>query len=187
MFEASPAAARSQFFLESLVDAFTVLALRRLGENITVPLTDETHFPSLKVILDFLGAHFNAPIIINADTRDSVVQLVGSVLQLPEFVHAFESSHVRFALARLLLSSFDAHCWLPVTSMLLRLWRGTGFGDALLESTPASKTASVELQDVFVTVARESPDLRANFINQIFDNLNWVRAVFDVVCSGPRY
>lgn len=165
------------------MDAFTVLALRRLGENITVPLTDEAHLPSLTVILDFFGCHFNAKSIINADTRDSVIQLVGSVLQLPEFVRTFETSHVRFTLARLLLSSFDAHCWLPVTSMLLRLWRGTGFGDALLPSTAAAKTASTELQDVFVTIVSESPELRSEFINRILDNLNWVRAYAISPCA----
>ena len=163
--------------LEALVSAFSTLALRRLGDNISITLTDDAHLPALGAVLSFLGAHFNANIIINADTRDLVMQLIGSVLQAPEFVKVIEGLPVRVTLVRLLLSSFDAHCWLPVTSMLLRLWRGTGFADQLLESTTAIKTASPEMQQVFISVVRESPEMRSEFINRILDNLNWVRYV----------
>ena len=48
-----------------------------------------------------------------------------------EFIAVFEQSAVRFELWRSMLAAFDAHSWLQVASILLRSWRGTGFGDGM--------------------------------------------------------
>jgi hypothetical protein len=172
-----------EFFLSSLVDAFNTLALRRLGDSVFVQLTDERHLASLRVILQFLMDHFNARSIISADTRDTVIQTIGSVLHNADFVRVIEDLPARFNFMRLLISSFDAHCWLPVTNILLRLCRGTGFGDTKHPSAASMKTASPALQGAFAEVATQSPDLRSEFINQVLDHLNWTMTEFGLALS----
>eukprot|EP01046_Picozoa_sp_COSAG06_P107903 COSAG06_NODE_54270_length_295_cov_1.056122_1_plen_98_part_11 len=56
-----------EFYLDSMIDAFETLALRRLGEETTLPLTDPEHRPGLETIINFLASHFNSRSIINSD------------------------------------------------------------------------------------------------------------------------
>ena len=91
----------------------------------------------------------------------------------------FEQSAVRFELWRSMLAAFDAHSWLQVASILLRSWRGTGFGDGMsVESAALIKTGSVELQGVFVQCVQEAPQLKSEFLNRVLDNLNWTMTEF---------
>ena len=63
----------------------------------------------------------------------------------------FERCPARSTLVHSLLASFDAHCWLPVTSILLSMWKGTGFGQ--INFSVADRKAPTEMQAVFVSVA----------------------------------
>jgi Kip1 ubiquitination-promoting complex protein 1 len=168
-----------EFYLDSMIDAFETLALRRLGEETTLPLTDPEHRPGLETIINFLASHFNSRSIINSDMRDSLIQCISKVLQITDYIPVFEQLEVRFQFGKALLRSFDAHCWLPVTSILLRQWRGSGFGDGLTpESQAAHQTGSEELQTVFVQCCDQEPQQTADFLNRVFDNLNWTMTEF---------
>lgn len=172
-----------EFYLDSMIDAFSTLALRRLGDETTLPLTDEQHRDGFEVIVNFVASHFNSKAIINSDMRDTLIQCISGVLQVAEFVPVFEQLEVRYLFGRALLSSFDAHCWLPVTSILLRQWRGTGFGDGLTAESAANKTGSEELQAVFVRCCDEQPQQTADFLNRVFDNLNWTMTEFGLALA----
>lgn len=173
-----------EFYLDSMIDAFSTLALRRLGEETTLPLTDPEHRPGLEVIMSFLASHFNSRTIINSDMRDSLIQCISGVLQVADYIPVFEQLEVRYQFCEALLRSFDAHCWLPVTSILLRQWRGSGFGDGLsVESQAAPKTGSEELQVVFVQCCEKAPQQTADFLNRVFDNLNWTMTEFGLSLS----
>lgn len=173
-----------EFYLDSMIDAFSTLALRRLGDETTLPLTDPELRPGLEVVMSFLAGHFNVRTIINSDMRDSLIQCISGVLQVTDYIPIFEQLEVRYEFCEALLRSFDAHCWLPVTSILLRQWRGSGFGDGLsIESQAAPKTGSEELQVVFVQCCENAPQQTADFLNRVFDNLNWTMTEFGLSLS----
>lgn len=79
--------------------------------------------------------HFNDPRIANADLRDVLLQSISVLVQYKEYMVAFESNKV--AVERMpgaLLSAFDNRFWIPVTNILLRLFKGSGFGTSKHES-----------------------------------------------------
>ncbi|XP_057860928.2 E3 ubiquitin-protein ligase RKP isoform X2 [Cryptomeria japonica] len=114
-----------EFYLEALVDCFH--ALRRSDPPFVSPgaLLQQ----GLTSFVTFLVMHFNDPRIANADLRDVLLQSISVLVQYKEYMVAFESN--KMAIERMpgaLLSAFDNRFWIPVTNILLRLFKGSGFG-----------------------------------------------------------
>lgn len=77
----------------------------------------------------FLVTHFSDARIANSDVRDMLLQSISVLVQYKEHVVAFERSQAaREELVGCLLASFDNRFWIPVSNILLRLCKGSGFG-----------------------------------------------------------
>jgi hypothetical protein len=77
----------------------------------------------------FLVTHFSDVRIVNSDIRDIILQSISVLVQYKEHVVAFERSQAaREGMVGSLLASFDNRFWIPVSNILLRLCKGSGFG-----------------------------------------------------------
>lgn len=74
-------------------------------------------------------AHFTDPRISSAALRDLLLQSIQVLVQYKDYLLAFESNEAAIQrMPRALLSAFDNRSWIPVTNILLRLCRSSGFG-----------------------------------------------------------
>eukprot|EP01113_Clastostelium_recurvatum_P010212 TRINITY_DN15028_c0_g1_i1.p1 TRINITY_DN15028_c0_g1~~TRINITY_DN15028_c0_g1_i1.p1 ORF type:complete len:1218 (-),score=158.09 TRINITY_DN15028_c0_g1_i1:25-3678(-) len=169
-----------EFYIETATDAF-----HTLKRSTYISLTDPAHRAGLNVVVSFFILHFPDVRIANPDMRDVLLQSVSSLLQNNEYVRVFEeNSTARQHLIPSLLSSFDnfssnAKFWIPITMILLRFWRWTGF--AQLSSWTAEGSSSV-FREIFretcSSVDGNHTDLLSPFLNRLFNNLNWAVSEF---------
>lgn len=79
----------------------------------------------------FVVTHFNDPRISSADLRDLLLQSISVLVQYKEYLAVFESNEAATQrMPKALLSAFDNRSWIPVTNILLRLCKGSGFGSS---------------------------------------------------------
>jgi len=130
------------------------------------------------MLIRFFVTNFNNPGIVSPDTRDLILQTISVLLQYPEYVRQFEADeYVREHFMHSLIGSFDSRFWIPITSILLRLWQGTGFCHSKTEGNDCS---SLVLQKCFHASASKNLDGLNAFLNHIFNNLNWTVTEFHV-------
>ena len=133
----------------------------------------------VQLILLFFVKNFDNKRIVSPDTRDVMLQTVSVLLQYPEYVHLFEIDiSMGEHLMGSLITSFDSRFWIPITSILLRLWNGIGFCHEVPGG--AVDCASPALQAEFRKAALKNPVEMASFLNNIFNNLNWTVTEFHV-------
>lgn len=90
----------------------------------------------------FVVTHFNDTRISSADLKDLLLQSISVLVQYKDYLVAFENNQaaIRY-MPRALLSAFDNRSWIPVTNILLRLCKGSGFG--------LSKSGESSSSDIF--------------------------------------
>lgn len=100
----------------------------------------------------FVVTHFNDPRISSAELRDLLLQSISVLVQYKEFLAAFENNKAATQeMPKALLSAFDNRSWIPVTNILLRLCKGSGFGSSRHgESSSSSFVFQVTDHRVFV-------------------------------------
>ncbi|KAI8030390.1 E3 ubiquitin-protein ligase RKP [Camellia lanceoleosa] len=163
-----------EFYLETLVDCFHVL---RKSDPPFVP-TAIFIKQGLASFVTFVVTHFNDPRISSADLRDLLLQSISVLVQYKEFLAAFEKNEAAIQkMPKALLSAFDNRSWIPVTNILLRLCKGSGFG--------SSKHGESSLSSVvFLRVLREAcihdEELFSAFLNRLFNTLSWAMTEFSV-------
>lgn len=163
-----------EFYLETLVDCFHVL---RKSDPPFVP-TAVFIKQGLASFVTFVVTHFNDPRISSADLRDLLLQSISVLVQYKEFLAAFEKNEAAIQkMPKALLSAFDNRSWIPVTNILLRLCKGSGFG--------SSKHGESSLSSVvFLRVLREAcihdEELFSAFLNRLFNTLSWAMTEFSV-------
>lgn len=97
----------------------------------------------------FLVMHFNDPRISSADLKDLLLQSISVLVQYKEFLDDFENNEAAIQnLPTALLASFDNRCWIPVTNILLRLCKGSGFGSS--KNGESSSSSSVVFQVSYI-------------------------------------
>eukprot|EP00656_Telonema_subtile_P018955 TRINITY_DN2029_c0_g1_i1.p1 TRINITY_DN2029_c0_g1~~TRINITY_DN2029_c0_g1_i1.p1 ORF type:complete len:787 (+),score=174.81 TRINITY_DN2029_c0_g1_i1:124-2484(+) len=167
-----------EFWLECLVDMFH--ALRCLEKPFAVTSTSQLGF-KVKPMVHFFVGHFNCTEIVNPEMRDKMLQTLSVLLQYSEYVRIFESDPaICHTLMQELLSSFNSRFWIPITSILLRIFQGTGFCQELCDK---NDTSSAVLQRHFQTAlteaSRDTDSSTLNeFLNLVFNNLNWTVTEF---------
>lgn len=63
--------------------------------------------------------------------RDLLLQSISVLVQYKEFLATFECNEAAMQrMPKELLSAFDNRSWIPVTNILLRLCKGSGFGSS---------------------------------------------------------
>ncbi|KNC46353.1 E3 ubiquitin-protein ligase RNF123 [Thecamonas trahens ATCC 50062] len=169
-------------YLDAAVDAFHLL--RRAIEP--YPLVETGH--QCLVFLQWTVAHFSDRRIHNPDLRDLLLQSLSLLLQYEEFVELLESDLFTASyLVPRLLAAYDDRFWVTVTitTMLLRIFKGTGFGSRALRKRgkrstpryrlpdPQANVASPLFQAAFVASYLNAPDLLSLFVNTAFNSLNW--------------
>ena len=81
--------------------------------------------------MTFVVTHFNDPRISSADLKDLLLQSISVLVQYKEYLVTFESNEAATQkLPKSLLLAFDNRSWIPVTNILLRLFKGSGFGSS---------------------------------------------------------
>lgn len=166
-----------EFYIESLIDTFH--ALRRGDPPFN--LTDPKRLTELIDIIQFLIFHFDDKRIINPDLRDLLLQSISVLLQYQDFVKIFELPQVNgYHLIRQLLASFDTRFWSPISTILLRFWRGIGFGQP---AKKANDCSSEIYQKYFRDLCSKESDVVDSYLNKIFNNLNWALTEFGVAAK----
>lgn len=94
----------------------------------------------------FIVNHFNDPRISSADLRDLLLQSISVLVQYREFLAVFECNEAATQrLPRALLSAFDNRSWVPVTNVIMRLCKNSGFGSSMRgESSSSSAVFQVK-------------------------------------------
>ncbi|PRP88001.1 hypothetical protein PROFUN_04429 [Planoprotostelium fungivorum] len=163
-------------YIEVLVDCFH--ALRR-GDP-PFPLTnDEKKIKGLTGIIGFFINHFMDKRIANPDLRDMLLQSISVLLQYHDFVRIMERDDVeKDKFMHNMLQAFDSRSWIPVANILLRFWKGTGF--AQNGHKKGNDCSSKIYQEVFKGECNKDMTLCSEFINRIFNNLNWAITEFGV-------
>ena len=83
--------------------------------------------------------HFNDPRISSADIKDLLLQSMSVLVQYKDYLVAFEMNKEAVQrMPKALLSSFDNRSWIPVTNILVRLCKGSGFGSTKHAESSAS-------------------------------------------------
>lgn len=130
---------------------------------------------SLKLVIfssgqvTFIVTHFNDPRISSAELRDLLLQSISVLVQDKEFLAAFECNEAATKrMPRALLSAFDNRSWIPVTNILLRLCKGSGFG---FSRRGESSSSSVHFQVIFYLCCYQSQ--RSSFLIHIAISSNF--------------
>ncbi|KAI9116940.1 hypothetical protein K1719_011939 [Acacia pycnantha] len=163
-----------EYYLEALVDCFH--ALRKSDP----PFVPSTIFikQGLASFVTFVVTHFNDPRIANADLRDLLLQSISVLVQYREYLAAFESNEAATQkMPKALLSAFDNRSWIPVTNILLRLCKGSGFASS---KNGESSSSSVLFQRLLKDACMNDEELFPAFLNRLFNTLSWTMTEFSV-------
>ncbi|KAK6150490.1 hypothetical protein DH2020_015422 [Rehmannia glutinosa] len=130
------------------------------------------------VLVTFVVTHFNDPRISSAELRDLLLQSISVLVQDREFLAAFECNEAATQrMPKALLSAFDNRSWIPVTNILLRLCKGSGFG---FSKRGESSSSSVLFQKLLREACISDDVLFSAFLNRLFNTLSWAMTEFSV-------
>ncbi|GFP97326.1 E3 ubiquitin-protein ligase rkp [Phtheirospermum japonicum] len=132
----------------------------------------------LASFVTFVVTHFNDPRISSAELRDLLLQSISVLVQDREFLSAFECNEAaRQKMPKALLSAFDNRSWIPVTNILLRLCKGSGFG---FSKRGESSSSSVLFQKLLREACISDDESFSAFLNRLFNTLSWAMTEFSV-------
>ncbi|KAM5577439.1 E3 ubiquitin-protein ligase RKP [Rosa sericea] len=163
-----------EYYLEALVDCFHVL------RKCDPPFVPSSIFikQGLASFITFVVTHFNDPRISSADLRDLLLQSISVLVQYKEYLAAFESNEAaKQRMPKALLSAFDNRSWIPVTNILLRLCKGSGFGSS---KHGESSSSSIIFQRLLGQACISDEGLFSAFLNRLFNTLSWTMTEFSV-------
>jgi Kip1 ubiquitination-promoting complex protein 1 len=183
-----------ELYVEATVDAFH--ALRRGDPPFTPAGAGGSHgaaMEGLGDIITFLVTHFNDARVVNPDVRDVLLQSISVLLQYKEYVAAFQVNQAaRDGMVEALLSSFDGRFWIPISNILLRLVRGSGFGQHREGGgggggVGAEECSSQVFQRLLCATCEGDAKLLSGFLNRIFNTLNWTITEFSVAMKEMNH
>eukprot|EP00249_Psilotum_nudum_P024720 c29275_g1_i2 orf=485-4546(+) len=164
-----------EYYVETLLDCFH--ALRRSDPPFVSPMALLQQ--GLSSLVTFLAGHFNDTRIANSDIRDVLLQSISVLVQYKEHLVAFECNSAAVDVMPVaLLSSFDSRFWIPVTNILLRLCKGSGFGAS--KSSTHGESCSARFQCLLRECCITDEKLFSCFLNRLFNTLNWTISEFSV-------
>jgi Kip1 ubiquitination-promoting complex protein 1 len=162
-----------EFYVESLVDCFH--ALRRSDPPFVSPAVFLKQ--GLASFVPLVVKHFDDTRIANPDLKDLLLQSISVLVQYKEFMHVFENNQEAInGLPRSLLSAFDNRSWIPVTNILFRLCKGSGFASSKNAESQSSATFQVLLRETCI----HEQELFFSFLNRLFNTLSWTMTEFSM-------
>uniref|UniRef100_A0A0A9GDP5 RING-type E3 ubiquitin transferase n=1 Tax=Arundo donax TaxID=35708 RepID=A0A0A9GDP5_ARUDO len=162
-----------EFYVESLVDCFH--ALRRSDPPFVSPAVFLKQ--GLASFVTLVVKHFDDTRIVNPDLKDLLLQSISVLVQYKEFMHVFENNQEAInGLPRSLLSAFDNRSWIPVTNILFRFCKGSGFASSKNAESSSSATFQVLLTETCI----HEQELFFSFLNRLFNTLSWTMTEFSM-------
>ncbi|XP_073793682.1 E3 ubiquitin-protein ligase RNF123 isoform X3 [Danio rerio] len=141
-----------------------------------------------------LAKHFADPRIVGTDIKDSLMQALASYVCYPQSLRAVERipEEQRMAMMKNLLAPYEQRPWAQTNWILVRLWRGCGFGyrytrlPHLLKTKPEDANLpslqkpcpSLLLQRHMAELLIQDRDMAASFLNSVLNQLNWAFSEF---------
>lgn len=169
-----------EFYLETLVDCFHVL---RKGDPPFVPAAIFLN-QGLTSFVTFVVTHFNDSRISSVELRDLLLQSISVLVQYKEYLAVFEINEAAMKkMPRALLSAFDNRSWIPVTTILLRLCKGSGF---VSSKYGESSSSSIVFQRLLRQACIQDEELFSAFLNRLFNTLSWAITEFSVSVQELR-
>eukprot|EP01119_Soliformovum_irregulare_P023658 TRINITY_DN830_c0_g1_i1.p1 TRINITY_DN830_c0_g1~~TRINITY_DN830_c0_g1_i1.p1 ORF type:complete len:1131 (+),score=360.09 TRINITY_DN830_c0_g1_i1:101-3493(+) len=169
-----------EYWLDAFIDGFH--ALRRCEFSFTAGLNKELVGKEVDVstVLGWLMSHIGSESIVSPDIREVILESLGWILHTsPQWVRRLESKPLSdFApdFIRLLLKKFDSRNWVSIANIFLGFWKGSSFSPW----AKPSENPSPFYQRVFGQVCAADPQLTNEFVNRIFNHLNWAVTEFGV-------
>uniref|UniRef100_A0A8C9W052 RING-type E3 ubiquitin transferase n=1 Tax=Scleropages formosus TaxID=113540 RepID=A0A8C9W052_SCLFO len=149
---------------------------------------------TLTQLAAILAKHFADPRIVGTDIKDSLMQALASYVCYPQSLRAVERipEEQRVAMMRNLLAPYEQRPWAQTNWILVRLWRGCGFGyrytrlPHLLKTKPEDANLpslqkpcpSLLLQRHMAELLGQDKDMAASFLNSVLNQLNWAFSEF---------
>uniref|UniRef100_A0A8C7FJB8 E3 ubiquitin-protein ligase RNF123 n=1 Tax=Oncorhynchus kisutch TaxID=8019 RepID=A0A8C7FJB8_ONCKI len=176
------------------------VALKDTEEKITCYLCYTLSCPckyppdTLTQLAAILAKHFADPRIVGTDIKDSLMQALASYVCYPQSLRAVERipEEQRVSMMRNLLAPYEQRPWAQTNWILVRLWRGCGFGyrytrlPHLLKTKPEDTNLpslqkpcpSLLLQRHMAELLSLDKDMAASFLNSVLNQLNWAFSEF---------
>uniref|UniRef100_A0A8C8CY13 E3 ubiquitin-protein ligase RNF123 n=1 Tax=Oncorhynchus tshawytscha TaxID=74940 RepID=A0A8C8CY13_ONCTS len=149
---------------------------------------------TLTQLAAILAKHFADPRIVGTDIKDSLMQALASYVCYPQSLRAVERipEEQRVSMMRNLLAPYEQRPWAQTNWILVRLWRGCGFGyrytrlPHLLKTKPEDTNLpslqkpcpSLLLQRHMAELLSLDKDMAASFLNSVLNQLNWAFSEF---------
>ncbi|XP_072328127.1 E3 ubiquitin-protein ligase RNF123 isoform X1 [Scyliorhinus torazame] len=149
---------------------------------------------TLSRLAAILAKHFADSRIVGTDIKDSLMQALASYVCYPNSLRAVERipEEQRVAMMKNLLAPYEQRPWAQTNWILVRLWRGCGFGyrytrlPHLLKSKPEDANMpslqkpcpSTLLQQHMADLLRSDSEMAASFLNSVLNQLNWAFSEF---------
>uniref|UniRef100_A0AAR2IRE2 E3 ubiquitin-protein ligase RNF123 n=1 Tax=Pygocentrus nattereri TaxID=42514 RepID=A0AAR2IRE2_PYGNA len=181
-----------EFYLNVAMNSYSAL------KNYFSPSNSMDELPGYEDTLTQLAAilakHFADPRIVGTDIKDSLMQALASYVCYPQSLRAVERipEEQRVAMMRNLLAPYEQRPWAQTNWILVRLWRGCGFGyrytrlPHLLKTKPEDANLpslqkpcpSILLQRHMAELLSQDKDMAASFLNSVLNQLNWAFSEF---------
>ncbi|CAN9512237.1 unnamed protein product [Ophioblennius macclurei] len=181
-----------EFYLNVAMNTYSAL------KNYFSPANGMEELPDYEETLTQLAAilakHFADPRIVGTDIKDSLMQALASYVCYPQSLRAVERipEEQRVAMMRNLLAPYEQRPWAQTNWILVRLWRGCGFGyrytrlPHLLKTKPEDANLpslqkpcpSLLLQRHMAELLSVDKDMAASFLNSVLNQLNWAFSEF---------
>ncbi|XP_077582387.1 E3 ubiquitin-protein ligase RNF123 isoform X2 [Stigmatopora nigra] len=149
---------------------------------------------TLAQLAGILAKHFADPRIVGTDIKDALMQALASYVCYPQSLRAVERipEEQRVAMMKNLLAPYEQRPWAQTNWILVRLWRGCGFGyrytrlPHLLKSKPEDANLpslqkpcpSLALQRHMAQLLSADKEMAASFLNSVLNQLNWAFSEF---------
>ncbi|XP_050760489.1 E3 ubiquitin-protein ligase RNF123 isoform X2 [Gymnogyps californianus] len=181
-----------EFYLSVAMNSYSAL------KNYFSPVNNMEELPGYEETLMRLAAilakHFADSRIVGTDIRDSLMQALASYVCYPHSLRAVERipEEQRISMMKNLLAPYEQRPWAQTNWILVRLWRGCGFGyrytrlPHLLKTKPEDASLpslqkpcpSTLLQRHMADLLHSDRDLAPSFLNSVLNQLNWAFSEF---------
>ncbi|KAJ1109166.1 hypothetical protein NDU88_006530 [Pleurodeles waltl] len=181
-----------EFYLSVAMNSYSAL------KNYFSPVNSIEELPGYEETLTRLAAilakHFADPRIVGTDIKDSLMQALASYVCYPHSLRAVERipQDQRITMMKNLLAPYEQRPWAQTNWILVRLWRGCGFGyrytrlPHLLKTKPEDANLpslqkpcpSTLLQKHMADLLRSDREMAPSFLNSVLNQLNWAFSEF---------
>eukprot|EP00795_Rhopilema_esculentum_P002009 gene2009-17567_t len=184
-----------EFYIETAIYLFQALW------NFFMPLTSlgniDGYEGTLQKMANFLSESLCNDRIVNPDVVDTIIQGVATFVCYPETLNAIENTEqeTKKKVMSYLMSAYDKRTWVHTTWILVRFWRGDGFGfrhatspdlipfgisdqGGTIRAFTQKPCPSKEFQGMMRSLCLGDQQLSNDFLNGVLNQLNWAFSEF---------